>query len=46
MHRDIKPDNVMLLADLELSRRLGPELSGASSGFIGAIGGFIGLHRA
>jgi serine/threonine protein kinase len=38
MHRDIKPDNVMLradltavLADLEHSRRLGSELSGASS---------------
>jgi serine/threonine protein kinase len=38
MHRDIKPDNVMLradltavLADLEFSRRLGSELSGASS---------------
>jgi serine/threonine protein kinase len=38
MHRDIKPDNVLLradltavLADLEFSRKLGSELSGASS---------------
>jgi serine/threonine protein kinase len=38
MHRDIKSDNILLradltavLADLEFSRRLGSELSGASS---------------
>jgi serine/threonine protein kinase len=44
MHRDIRPDNVMLradliavLADLEFSRRLGSELSGASSE-LGSLG--------